>query len=350
MQRLKNGIVNKLLLSNPFSILSSSSSSSPSNVSKAADEWSQSLETRNVATPISGIGTNRVRFKFPYPHPTHHLSPENLPTLEVEATKEELLFFYEQMNIIRRMELVADGLYKSKLIRGFCHLSLGQEAIAVGMESSILKEDAVITAYRCHGMAYTRGASVHSILAELLGKSTGIAKGKGGSMHMYLSNFFGGNGIVGAQVPLGCGIAFAQKYQKFKNVTIAAFGDGAADQGQVFEAYNMAMLWKLPIIFTCENNFYSMGTSVDRHSASTNYYTRGDFIPGIRINGMDVMAVREAFRWARKWVLEHGPLILELQTYRYSGHSMSDPGNKLFHFHANYANYSIFILFSILFS
>jgi len=304
-----------------------------SSISKSASEWSQSPETQNVATPISGIGTDRVMFKFPYPHPIHRLPLNNLPSLEVLATKDQLISYYEQMNIIRRMELVADNMYKSKLIRGFCHLSLGQEAIAVGMEASIQKDDSVITAYRCHGMAYTRGASVHSILAELLGKSTGLAKGKGGSMHMYLHNFFGGNGIVGAQVPLGCGLAFAHKYRNTKCIAVAAFGDGAADQGQVFEAYNMAMLWKLPIIFVCENNFYSMGTSVDRHSASTDYYKRGDFIPGIRINGMDILAVREAFRWAREWVLEQGPIILELQTYRYSGHSMSDPG-KLYYFYS----------------
>lgn len=225
------------------------------------------------------------------------------------------------------MEMAADRLYKEKKIRGFCHLSTGQEAVATGIEHAITKEDDIITAYRCHGYALMRGASVKSIIGELLGRREGIAYGKGGSMHMFAPGFYGGNGIVGAQVPVGAGLAFAHKYNGNKNVSIALYGDGASNQGQVFEAFNMAKLWNLPVLFGCENNKYGMGTSANRSSALTDYYKRGQYIPGLKVNGMDVLAVKAAVQYAKAYaVAGNGPLVLEYLTYRYGGHSMSDPG------------------------
>ncbi|KAJ1567648.1 alpha subunit of pyruvate dehydrogenase [Nowakowskiella sp. JEL0078] len=250
-----------------------------------------------------------------------------LPLTTTSLTRRELLDLYKLMVSIRKLETAADTLYKSKMIRGFCHLSSGQEAIAAGMESAITHEDAIITAYRCHGFTYARGASALSILAELMGREAGCSKGRGGSMHMFAPEFYGGNGIVGAQVPIGAGIALKQKYLDQKAMTFSLYGDGAANQGQVFESYNMAKLWNLPVAFTCENNMYGMGTSAQRAAASTKYFTRGDYIPGLRVNGMDVLTVREGSKYARDWcVTGKGPIVVEMMTYRYGGHSMSDPG------------------------
>ncbi|PYH46557.1 putative pyruvate dehydrogenase E1 component alpha subunit [Aspergillus saccharolyticus JOP 1030-1] len=256
---------------------------------------------------------------------TYNLEP---PPYTLETTKRQLKQLYHDMFTIRRMELAADRFYKEGKIRGFCHLSIGQEAVTVGIEHGISREDKLITAYRSHGTTLMRGATVKSILGELLGRQEGISHGRGGSIHMFRENFFGGNGIVGAHVPVGAGIAFAQQYHGNRDtVTVDIFGDGAANQGQVHEAFNMAKLWNLPIIFCCENNKYGMGTSVERSSAMTEYYKRGQYLPGLRINGMDVLAVLAAMRYGKEFVQAgNGPLLYEYQTYRFAGHSVSDPG------------------------
>lgn len=270
--------------------------------------------------------TFSLTVKLP-PVTTHKFDAALLPT-EVVTGKEELLKYFNDMFTIRRIEITSDTYYKNAEIRGFCHLCDGQEGIYVGMEAGVTYEDCLITAYRDHGAAYMRGETPHAIFAEMFGKITGTSKGKGGSMHYYnkATNFYGGNGIVGAQVPVGVGLAFALKYQKKPNISMVMYGDGAANQGQVSEAANIAALWKLPAIFICENNKYGMGTAIERASANTEFYTRGDTIPGIRIDAQNIFAVRETMKLAKKWGIEHGPLWLEFSTYRYRGHSMSDPG------------------------
>jgi pyruvate dehydrogenase E1 component alpha subunit len=262
------------------------------------------------------------------PVPNRERPPE---PARYQAGREELLEFYRQMLLIRRFEEKAGQLYGLGLIGGFCHLYIGQEAVAVGLQSALtVGKDSVITGYRDHGHMLAYGIDPKVIMAELTGRAAGISRGKGGSMHMFSveHGFYGGHGIVGAQVSLGTGLAFKHKYNGDGGVCVAYFGDGAANQGQVYESFNMAELWKLPIIFVIENNQYAMGTSVNRASAEDQLYRRGESfrIPGLQIDGMDVLAVRGAAEVAVEWVRAgKGPILLELKTYRYRGHSMSDP-------------------------
>ena len=255
--------------------------------------------------------------------------PEPKPAPNI-ANAQALKKMYGDMLLIRRFEERAGQLYGMGLIGGFCHLYIGQEAVVVGMQAATGPEDQLITAYRDHGHMLACGMDPKGVMAELTGRSGGYSRGKGGSMHMFSSEkkFYGGHGIVGAQVPLGTGLAFANKYRGNKGVSLTYFGDGAANQGQVYESFNMAELWKLPVVYIIENNQYAMGTSVARSSALTDFSKRGvSFnIPGMKVDGMDVEAVEAAGKEA----VAHcragkGPIILEMKTYRYRGHSMSDP-------------------------
>ena len=244
--------------------------------------------------------------------------------------KSELIELYQQMLLIRRFEEKAGQLYGMGHIGGFCHLYIGQEAIVVGIESIKKVGDQNITSYRDHGHMLACGMDPKMVMAELTGRSTGYSKGKGGSMHMFSKDkgFYGGHGIVGAQVPIGAGIAFANKYRNNNNVCFTYFGEGAANQGQVYEAFNMASLWKLPVVFIIENNQYAMGTSMDRASSTNEIFARGLAfnIPGKAVNGMDVIEVAEEGGDAANYCRSgKGPFILEMKTYRYRGHSMSDP-------------------------
>jgi pyruvate dehydrogenase E1 component alpha subunit len=251
-------------------------------------------------------------------------------TPPAEFTREQELFAYREMLLIRRFEEKAGQLYGMGFIGGFCHLYIGQEAVVVGMQMAIEDGDQVITGYRDHGHMLACGMDARGVMAELTGRRGGYSKGKGGSMHMFSveKGFFGGHGIVGAQVSLGTGLAFAMKYKGNNRVSLTYYGDGAANQGQVYESYNMAKLWSLPVIYIVENNKYGMGTRIDRVSSTTDLSHRGlSFnIPGEQVDGMDVRAVKEAGDRAVKWAREgKGPYILEMLTYRYRGHSMSDP-------------------------
>ena len=245
-------------------------------------------------------------------------------------TLEQLRRAYHDMLLIRRFEEKAGQLYGMGLIGGFCHLYIGQEAVVVGMQMAMKQGDQMITGYRDHGHMLACGIDPKGVMAELTGRRGGLSKGKGGSMHMFSKekHFYGGHGIVGAQVSLGTGLAFANAYRKNGSVSMAYFGDGAANQGQVYESFNIAELWKLPVVYVIENNRYAMGTAVTRASAQQDFSRRGiSFnIPGAQVDGMDVRAVKDAAELALAWAREgKGPYILEMQTYRYRGHSMSDP-------------------------
>jgi pyruvate dehydrogenase E1 component alpha subunit len=247
-----------------------------------------------------------------------------------KSNSESLKKLYHDMLLIRRFEERAGQLYGMGLIGGFCHLYIGQEAVVVGLMGAAKQGDQQITAYRDHGHMLAQGIDPKSVMAELTGRSTGLSHGKGGSMHMFSAEkkFYGGHGIVGAQVPIGTGLAFANKYRGNNAVTLTYFGDGAANQGQVYESFNMAELWKLPVIYVIENNEYAMGTSVARSSAVSDFSKRGASfaIPGVKVDGMDVEAVQQAGLEAMEYCRSgKGPIILEMKTYRYRGHSMSDP-------------------------
>ncbi len=237
---------------------------------------------------------------------------------------------YREMLLIRRFEERAGQLYGMGMIGGFCHLYIGQEAVVTGMQGALRATDSVITGYRDHGHMIAAGIDPKVVMAELTGRAAGISKGKGGSMHMFSveHGFYGGHGIVAAQVPLGTGLGFAHKYKGDGGIAVTYFGDGASNQGQVYESFNMAELWKLPVIYVIENNQYAMGTSVNRSSSEDQLYRRGESfrVPGLQVDGMDVLAVRGAADAAVAWVRAgKGPLLLEMKTYRYRGHSMSDP-------------------------
>jgi len=257
---------------------------------------------------------------------------EEVSMSQMKQSKAELLKCYEQMVLIRRFEERAGQLYGMGLIGGFCHLYIGQEAVIVGLQGCVQPQDTVITGYRDHGHMLACGMDPKGVMAELTGRQAGYSKGKGGSMHMFSreKNFFGGHGIVGSQVSLGTGMAFGHKYKEDNGVCLTFMGDGGINQGQVYESFNMAALWKLPVVYIVEDNGYAMGTSVARGSASGEFHKRGEpyGIPGRVADGMDLFAVQEAGAWALDYVRKgNGPALLHIKTYRYRGHSMSDPAN-----------------------
>lgn len=260
------------------------------------------------------------------PHKAQNAGAKTAP-----FTKEEELAALRMMLLIRRFEEKAGQLYGMGVIGGFCHLYIGQEAVVTGVKMAARESDQTIASYRDHGHMLACGMDPKAVMAELAGRRSGAAKGKGGSMHMFskVKNFYGGHGIVGAQVPIGSGLAFANRYRGNDSVCFTYFGDGAANQGQVYESFNMAELWKLPVVYIVENNRYAMGTSVARSSALTDLSKRGQSfnIPGEQVDGMDVRVVKSAAARAAEWSRGgNGPIILEMLTYRYRGHSMSDPG------------------------
>ena len=277
------------------------------------------------------LNSHMPKAKTPNNGVAEESAPKAKKTSGLSFDAKTYLMWYESMLLMRKFEERAGQLYGMQKIKGFCHLYIGQEAVAAGAQSVLTKDDVIITAYRDHGNALAKGVSANAVMAELYGKITGCSKGKGGSMHMFSAEhkFYGGHGIVGGQIPLGAGIAFAEKYRGTKNVCVCYMGDGAVRQGALHEAFNMAMLWKLPVVFICENNNYAMGTSVERTTNVKEIYKIGSAyeMPSFQVDGMSVEAVHHAMEEsvarARKG---GGPTFLEIITYRYKGHSMSDPG------------------------
>jgi len=279
------------------------------------------------------IEKDKYMFHFP-PSTLFNQNALKIPE-SVGFLPENLKDMYKQMVTIRRFEMASDAEYKKKKIRGFCHLYDGQEAVAVGISAATTFNDQIITAYRCHAYALARGDPCKKVMAEEFGRYCGSSKGKGGSMHLYnvKNNFYGGNGIVGAQVPVGVGLNFGNVYnarlkgEKLDRICFALMGDGAAQQGQVYEAMNLAALFRLPVVFVVEDNRYSMGTSTNRSAFDTGFYRRGNFIPGIQVDGQNVFQVYAAAKAAKEYALKESlPILLHMQTYRYHGHSMSDAG------------------------
>jgi pyruvate dehydrogenase E1 component alpha subunit len=283
-----------------------------------------------IAEDLMVLAKTKKPAAVPAPNPASRRSGDGVADMPPDLGKEVELRAYRDMLMIRRFEERAGQMYGMGLIGGFCHLYIGQEAVVVGMQLALRPGDQVITGYRDHGHMLACGMDPKGVMAELTGRRSGYSKGKGGSMHMFSveKNFYGGHGIVAAQVSLGTGIAFANRYRQNGSVCLTYFGDGAANQGQVYESFNMAELWKLPVVYVIENNRYAMGTAVTRASAQVDFSRRGlSFnIPGEQVDGMDVRAVRAAGERAVKWCRDgNGPIILEMMTYRYRGHSMSDP-------------------------
>jgi pyruvate dehydrogenase E1 component alpha subunit len=287
---------------------------------RSSKDFAKVLATNDTPAPVPAMN----------PEGSSGRSANGAAATPPELSKDTELQVYRDMLMIRRFEEKAGQMYGMGLIGGFCHLYIGQEAVVVGMQLAVTKGDEVITGYRDHGHMLACGMDPKGVMAELTGRRSGYSKGKGGSMHMFSieKQFYGGHGIVGAQVSLGTGIAFANRYRQNGHVCLTYFGDGAANQGQVYESFNMAELWKLPVVYVIENNRYAMGTAVTRASAQSDFSRRGvSFnIPGEQVDGMDVRAVKAAAEKAVKWCRDgNGPFILEMLTYRYRGHSMSDP-------------------------
>lgn len=282
------------------------------------------------------LATKTIPLKPQVPYKVHTAGRKDLAPIPAEVTydTEKMKACLELMFRIRRMESLCDQSYKLKKIRGFCHLYIGQEAIPAGMGNVLDFEDPIITGYRDHGWYISRGGSPVDVFSEMFSKQTGCSKGKGGSMHMYnvKNGFFGGNGIVGAQAALGAGLGWRyalENREKPAHVAVTFYGDGAANQGQVYESMNIAALQRAPVIFAVENNQFGMGTSKSRASYQPEFYRRGDYLPGIKVDGMDVLAVQEGTRWAKEYCLSgKGPCVIEFDSYRYMGHSMSDPDSQ----------------------